>query len=233
MATTLEEILNEAKNQPGANARGVNVFSDILVRGIRQGQVPARTAAAREWYRNQAKNITKSGVKAGVSGESIIRSGTSERGRAKSIGRSSSPQFYGEMYTFAYDPKHKETLPYYDRFPLIFPINKAKDGFLGINFHYLPPTMRAQLMDALYSITNNKKYDESTRLRISYDLLNKASKFRFFKPAIKHYLANQVRSKLIYINPSEWDVALFLPTARFVGASKQKVYADSRKIIRG
>lgn len=233
MATTLEEILNEAENQPTGNGRGTQIFSDILLKGIRSGQVPARTAAAREWYRNQAQGITKSGTRSGVSGETLIRSANSDRSRVKSTSRSNSPQFFGEMYTFAYDPKHKETLPYYDRFPLIFPINKAKDGFLGINFHYLPPTMRAQLMDALYGITNNKNFDESTRLRVSYDILNRASKYRFFKPAIKHYLTSHIRSKFIYINPSEWDIALFLPTARFVGASKQKVYADSRKIIRG
>lgn len=233
MPTTLEEILNEAENQPRGNSRGVTVFSDILAKGIRSGQVPARTAKAREWYRDQAQGITKSGVRSGVSGETFIRSATTEQGRTKSLGRANSPQFYGEMYTFAYDPKHKETLPYYDRFPLIFPINKAKDGFLGINFHYLPPIPRAQLMDALYGITNNNNYDESTRLRISYDVLNRASKYRFFKPAIKHYLTKQIRSKFIFINPAEWDIALFLPTARFVGATKQKVYADSRKTIRG
>lgn len=228
---TLEEILSEAEDSPGG--RGVGVFSDLLAKGIRQGQVPARTDAAREWYRKQAKGIAKSGSKAGVSGDALIQTAGREQGRAKSINRSTSPRFYGEMYTFEYDPKLKGKLPYYDMFPLIFPINKAKGGFLGINFHYLPPTMRAQLMDALYTITNNKSYDESTRLKISYDVLNRASKFRFFKPAIKHYLTTNVRSRLVYINPAEWDIALFLPTARFVGASKQKVYADSRKIIRG
>lgn len=209
------------------------VFSDILAKGIRQGQIPARTADAREWYRQQAKNIAKGGEKTGITGENFLKSAEGDRSRTKSVSRSSSPNFYGEMYTFAYDAKHKDKLPYYDMFPLIFPINKAKGGFLGINFHYLPPQLRAQLMDALYSVTNNKKYDETTRLKVSYDLLNSTSKFKFFKPAIKHYLTSQVKSKLIFISPAEWDVALFLPTAKFVGASKQKVYADSRKIIRG
>jgi len=231
VAVTLEQTLSEAENP--ITGKGVGIFSDMLSRGIRQGQVPARTAAAREWYRDQAKSISKAGGQSGVTGEGLIRSAASERGRTKSVSRASSPAFFGEMYTFSYDPKHKDTLPYYDRFPLIFPINKAKGGFLGINFHYLPPMQRAELMDALYSITNNKKYDESTRLKVSYDILNRASKFRMFKPALKHYLTDNIRSKFVYINPTEWDVALFLPTARFVGASKQKVYADSRKIIRG
>ena len=228
MASTLQEILNEADNKRTGNSKGVRIFSDILAQGIRKGQVPARTSSAREWYRDQAAKVTKSGSKSGVSGETFIKSASKERDRLRS-----EIKFFGEMYTFAYDPKHKETLPYYDRFPLIFPINKAKGGFLGINFHYLPPMMRAELMDALYGTANNKNYDETTRLKISYDILNRASKYKFFKPAVKHYLNNHVRSRFIYINPSEWDIALFLPTARFVGATKQKVYADSRKIIRG
>jgi len=42
-----------------------------------------------------------------------------------------------------------------------------------------------------------------------------------------------VRSKPAYINPTEWDIALFLPTQKFVGATASQVYADSRKIVRG
>ena len=197
------------------------VFDDILLRGIRDGQVPARTAEAREWYRNQAQQVNRSSVR----GEKLIREMGTDRYESRFR--------LGHMYMFAYDPKHKDTLPYYDKFPLIFPINKAKGGFLGINMHYLPPQLRAQLMDSLYTVASNKRYDETTKLRLSYDVLNGASKFRLFKPTVKHYLTRQVRTRLVYINPTEWDVALFLPTQKFVGARQTKVWADSRKIIRG
>jgi len=204
------------------------LFTDILAKGIRAGQVPARTEKAREWYRNQARRANSSkefGESGAITGENILKTSGSKSKVAK--------QVVGNMYLFRYDPKHKDTLPYYDRFPLVFPINKAKGGFLGINMHYLPPQLRAQLMDALYSTTTNNKFDESARLRISYDILNKASKFKFFAPTVKHYLGNHVKSKFVYMNPSEWDIAMFLPLQEFVGASKQKVWADSRKIIRG
>ena len=92
------------------------------------------------------------------------------------------------MYTFFYDPKTKKDLPYYDRFPLIFKIKNVSGGFLGINMHYLPPQLRARLMDALYPLVTNRKYDETTRLRLTYDVLNSAAKYRFFKPTIKKYL---------------------------------------------
>lgn len=200
------------------------IFDEILAKGVRSGRIPARTAKAREWYRDQARNVAKSGSKTGVSGEKVLRDSKSSM---ENVAR------MGNMYLFEYDAKHKDTLPYWDRYPLIFPINKAKGGFMGINVHYLPPMLRAKLMDALYDTLTNKKYDETTKLRLSYDLLNSASKFKEFKPCIKHYLNSQVRSRFVYISPSEWDIALFLPMAKFVGASKQKVYADSRKIIRG
>lgn len=137
----------------------------------------------------------------------------------------------GEMYLFAYDPKTKEDLPYYDRFPLVFPFRRVTGGFYGINMHYLPPLLRAKLMDALYDTVNNDAMDETTRLRINYRILQSAAKFRFFEPCVKHYLNNHVKSRFLKVDPTQWDVALFLPLERFAKANKLRVYADSKKKI--
>jgi hypothetical protein len=196
------------------------IFDDILLKGIRSGQVPARTSQARDWYRDQAKLIKRSDIKE----SQLIRQMGSDRYENKFR--------LGHMYMFLYDPKHKDTLPYYDRFPLIFPINKAKGGFLGINFHYLPLQLRAKLMDSLYSVATNDRFDETTKIKTSYGILNNASKYKEFRPTVKHYLASHIRTKLVYIHPSEWDVALFLPTERFENSTKTKVWEESRKIIR-
>ena len=48
---------------------------------------------------------------------------------------------------FFYDPKFKKTLPYYDTFPLVLPLETYNDGFLGINMHYLPIPLRVNLLD--------------------------------------------------------------------------------------
>ena len=200
------------------------IFSDILAKGVRRGEIPARTQTAREWYRNQAKR----------SGSGINATGVIEASRPKnSTATLTREGQIGQMMLFEYDPKHKDTLPYYDRFPLIFPINIAKGGFLGMNMHYLPPRLRAQLMDALYDAANNQRFDEKTRLDISYRILSQSSKYRLFKPTVKRYLTKHVRSRFVRINASEWDIALFLPLQSFQKGSVQKVYADSRKIIRG
>jgi len=193
-----------------------NVFDTILTKGIRAGQIPARTDAAREWYRNTSKEYKR----------------IDERQLMKSdVERLTSRMQVGNCYMYYYDPKHKGTLPYYDRFPLVFPYKKVAGGFMGINMHYLPLPLRAKLMDSLYDVANNEQFDESTRLKLNYRILDGASKFRWFKPCVKHYLTEQLRSRFLYVYPSEWDVALFLPTERFQGATKQQVWADSKKLI--
>ena len=137
----------------------------------------------------------------------------------------------GRMYLFMYDPKMKQELPYYDRFPLIFPFRRVKGGFYGINMHYLPHMMRAKLMDALYTLANNQSQDDTTKLRLSYQILARASRFRFYQPCVKHYLNNHVRTRFLWIPADQWETALFLPLERFVGATKQQVWKDSRRMV--
>ena len=197
---------------------GIQFFDNILSTGVRSGKIPAREASARKWYRDTAKTYRN------ISERSLMSKGGD---------RLTSTPLVGQMYMFYYDAKHKATLPYFDRFPLIFPYKKVKGGFMGLNMHYLPLQYRAKLMDALYETANNSSYDETTKLRINYNILSGASKFNYFKPCIKHYLTGQVKSRFLYVYPSEWDIALFLPLERFEGANKSTVYADSRKIIRG
>lgn len=187
------------------------VFDEIITKGVRSGQVPARTQQAREWYRATA------------SGYKRISEGRFNR----DPNRQTSTIMPGSMYMFHYDPKYKETLPFYDRFPLIFPFKVSGGHFWGINLHYIPPQARAILMDNLYDLANNKRYDESTRLRLSYDVLNSASKFRHFKPCVKQYLFSHLESRFIYIYPSEWDIAIFLPTERFQKSTKSGVWKNS------
>jgi len=138
----------------------------------------------------------------------------------------------GRMYLFYYDPKMKEELPYYDRFPLIFPFQKVDDGFYGINMHYLPHVLRARLMDSLYSLANNTNNDDSTKLKLSYQILNSSSRFKYFKPCVKHYLNNHVRSRFLWVPAEEWKTALFLPLERFAKANKNKVWQDSRRLVK-
>lgn len=194
-----------------------SVFDNILTKGVRAGQIPARTADARQWYRNAAK-----GYKGRLDERPLVEN-NKDRHRTMPMA--------GSMYFFMYDPKHKDILPFYDRFPLVFPFRVASDRMWGINLHYLPLPLRAKLMDGLYSTVNNSRYDESTKLKISYKILESTSKFRMFKPCIKEYLFSHMKSKYMYVYPSEWDMALFLPVERFAKGTKQEVWRDSKTKI--
>jgi hypothetical protein len=135
----------------------------------------------------------------------------------------------GNMYMFMYDAKNKETLPYWDKFPLVFPFKAVKGGFYGLNLHYLPYRLRAILMDRLLQFKNNSKFDETTKLKYSWDLISSASKFNLAKPCVKHYLMPHVRSPFVKINSEDWTTALMLPVERFVGATSSSVWSDSKK----
>lgn len=143
--------------------------------------------------------------------------------------RLKSAPMIGRMYFYYYDPKTKDKLQYYDRFPLVLPIEQYPDGFLGLNLHYIHPKQRIILLDKLSDFANNKKFDKTTRLRLTYDALSSASRAFEATPCIKRYLFSHVESRFLEITADEWDIAALLPMETFVGATTSKVYADSRK----
>jgi hypothetical protein len=136
--------------------------------------------------------------------------------------------FIGNMYFFYYDPKTKDKLPYYDRFPLVIPIERYSDGFLGLNLHYIHPKQRMLLLDELSQYATNSKYDATTRLRLSYDLLARASKGSSFSPCVKRYLFSHIQSRFLEVQADEWDIAALLPVEQFKKATKNKVWSESK-----
>ena len=143
--------------------------------------------------------------------------------------RMTSSNFIGHMYFFFYDPKTKDSLPYYDKFPLVIPIQRYKDGFLGLNLHYIHPKQRIILLDKLSQFASNKNFDMQTRLKLSYQTLTAFSKAYEATPCIKRYLANHVESRFVEIFADEWDIAALLPVEQFEKATTSKVWSDSRK----
>lgn len=137
----------------------------------------------------------------------------------------------GGLYMFFYDPKHKDTLPYYDRFPMVFPWKKTEDGFIGLNLHYLPYGYRVKLMDKLLQFKQNTKMDENTRLKFSWGLIDGVAKFAPAKPCVKQYLTSHVKSPFLQINAVDWPTAMMMPVERFVGSSKERVWQESIKRI--
>ena len=190
-----------------------NLFQNLTIQAFRAGITP-RTKESREWFRKRAHSMSGATNRKALMNEKALKK-TNET-------------LVGNMYMFFYDPKTKDKLPYYDTFPLIFVVGPAKGGFYGLNLHYLPPILRAQFLDALLTITNNNSYNDSTKLKLSYELLQKSTKFKYFKPCFKHYLTDHVKGNFAMVPAPEWEIAVFMPTAQFKKASRSKVYKDSR-----
>ena len=163
------------------------------------------------WYREKIKEFGQPGAM------DLIRDGK----------RNSKP-FYGKLNMFFYDPKHKKTLPYYDTFPLVLPLERYPDGFLGINMHYLPIPLRIKLLDRLVDYSNNTKFDETTRLVVDY---NKLKKVRLIRPTIHRYLSGYTKSQFRRIDADEFTIATLLPVQRFKKASESAVWKESRGMI--
>ena len=145
-----------------------------------------------DWYKKKVQSMTTPSARTLISqGKATIR-----------------PK-YGIMNLFGYDPKHKATLPYYDTFPLIFPLEPAKGGFIGLNFHYLPYGARVAFLRSLANTTTDKRFDKKTRYNIKW------RNNQYMRKTAKHYLFNQVRSSFLNIPADEMAIAIFLPVARF------------------
>lgn len=191
-----------------------NIFQKVEYEAFRAGITP-RTKQSREWFRKKVQNMR------GINRRALMREEPIEMRPRSAV---------GSMYMFFYDAKHRDTLPYWDAFPLIVAVGPANKGFYGLNLHYLPIALRAKMLDSLMDITNNKKYDETTKFEVSYEALQRIAKLKYYKPCFKHYLTSQVEGKLAYIPPPEWEIATFLPTAQWQG-NKGQVYKDSRSMI--
>lgn len=138
----------------------------------------------------------------------------------------------GGLYFFGYDPKGKQDLPYYDKFPLVMPLKRTEDGFIGLNLHYLPLRYRILFMKKLLNFAVYNEQDEIKRIRITYPMLDASSKLKEFRPCLKRYLYNHVKTRILAVEPEEWDVALYLPVHQFKKEKPQDVWQESVQQIR-
>ena len=138
------------------------------------------------------------------------------------------------MYTYFYDPKYSEVLAYYDIFPVTLILQLEQNGFMGLNFHYIPPRYRILLLSELYKFAINED-DESddmqTRIRISYDILKAAQKFN--QAMFKEILINTGYGSGIRGYADPWDTIVMLSLPRFQKPTVRSVYEDSRRMVNG
>jgi len=111
----------------------------------------------------------------------------------------------GTMLTYRYLPKHKDKLPVWDMYPLIIFLERTRNGWYGLNLHYLPPAVRKDLIEGL----NTRKF---TLPRIAQAL----AKNPVTAPCLKRYITKNLASKAALIPRTEWSKAIDLPYQKFV-----------------
>ncbi len=133
----------------------------------------------------------------------------------------------GKMYTFGYDAKHKETLPYWDRFPLIIVLDIAPQGFLGLNFHYLSPKEREIFLNKIMKFANQKGQPEKMNSKAKFNVTwNAIKRIPGAEKMIHRYLYSQVKTTLLESPPKEWGNVIHLPYQKFVGESASTVWSN-------
>jgi len=190
-------------------------FDKLQADAFRSGVTP-RTLESLKWFKKRLQKITRMNRNPILKDENLIKVNKPLTGR---------------MFMYFYDPKTKETLPYYDKFPLIIMVDRAPGGFYGLNLHYLDLKRRALFFDKLRDYLTNEKYNRTTKFRLSYSLLSGASKLKSFKPCFKRYLTSHIKSRVSEVPATEWEAALFMPTDQFVKNKRQSVWTKSRKLI--
>jgi len=193
-----------------------SLFDTLQAQAQRAG-VTARTKDSKKWFEKKVGELSK------VSRTKVLKDSALDK---------TTRTLPGSMYMYFYDPKHKKTLPYYDRFPLTIFVEPAKDGFYGLNLHYLRPDIRAEFLDELMRLAPKRIIDSTRLIKLRYNLLQGVQKYKEFKPCFKHYLTKHVKSQFSRVQMADWEIAIFLPTEQFIKKPKGSIWSESIKIAR-
>lgn len=182
-------------------------------------EITPRSKIAQEWFLDKVRSIGDG---------SVDRNAMLKREPLKQA----SETIAGKMYMFWYLPKHKDTLPYFDKFPLVIPLDIEGQTLTALNLHYLPIDLRQGLFYSLLNRVSNQKYDDSTYLKVTYNFLKSNASLKAYRPCVKKYLAEGIMGRIVNVPASEWEVAVHLPTAVWRKRDEQYVHNRSREQIR-
>ncbi|QJT71302.1 DNA end protector protein [Vibrio phage vB_VcorM_GR28A] len=220
MAKIDEDLLTpDEKNWPMVIKRYVSMFRKN--RGV---QAKINTASARDWFRQRVSKDLNHNT------EAVHKQFTQWKTRGKT-----DQGLIGRLFLFAYDAKHKDQLPVWDAWPLVFffnatvgdGVNWGEEGVVylhGVNMHYLPPALRLKLFADLIRFKNDSALRDKTRLKLSWQVIKAMESNQLAKHAVKTYRADHIRSQLAEIPPKAWVVVIFMQLARWVKGSKQDAW---------
>tara|TARA_B100000287_G_scaffold432793_1_gene492944 strand:- start:2007 stop:2681 length:675 start_codon:yes stop_codon:yes gene_type:complete len=207
-------------------------FKDAL----RTGKAKNLSVKAKDWFRSKfqqgrkmARQTYRGARASAIGGMSGMKpNDLFKKGGYTKVQFTDKKTVYGKMFFYEYDAKYKATLPYWDRYPVTIFFDYKPPHLMGLNLHYLPPYHRAALMDAIFKYKSSPELDSNTFLRLNWNQLRRIPEV---KPAVKKYLVSNV-GYAVQIPADEWDVAVYLPVARWQKGSEAQVYKDSKDMLK-
>ena len=142
------------------------------------------------WYRDKVKSLASTYKTAPEKVLEIERRDRLDTKQDENILRTTVRD--GHLYLFEYEAKTK-SLPYYDKFPLVYVIKDFGNEFYGANLHYLRPKERVKVIQKLE--------------RGFIDLP---------KIIIHKYIKTHCKSPFLDLAIDEWETSIFLPVEDFV-----------------
>jgi hypothetical protein len=146
-------------------------------------------------------------------------------------------KLYNEYKTLKNGDKVRK-LRYYDAMPLIFVFEVDKEGFTGINFHWVNPKGRALLLRSILTAYPQKFMDDEIIRPMSWRILKRIIgpyRKKYYKIAIKRYLWSQMRKvkgiKIVRIPNQDMINAINYTSAMMVGITLRQMHQMWRKII--
>ncbi len=195
----------------------MSLFDTVSAAAFRAG-IRSRSPESEEWFADKIKGLSMPSRTTLLKDDALTKK---------------SKVLPGDMIMYFYDPKTKDDLPYYDRFPLTIVVGPAPGGFYGLNLHYVNPVARARLVNELFKLAPKNLKPDSRLMKMRYDLLQGAKKYKEYEPCFKRYLMPHVKSQMSRVPMSDWEIAIYLPVQQFKKKNARSVWADSRKVYQG
>lgn len=217
-------ILDNEKDSPEIIRRYIRKYRELFGPNAKRN-----IARSNKWFmRRVSKDIKLSRDKAFQQFKSDFRKRThSDKG------------LVGRLFAFHYDAKHKDTLPVWDSFPLVFFFGTfvgdgvyGENGILylqGLNMHYLPHALRLKLFTALIKYNNDTALREKSKLKISWDIIKAFSQSELAKHSVKTYRADHLKSQLIEISPRFWEIVMFMNLQQWKKGSNSVAWKGTKK----
>jgi len=164
----------------------------------------------------------------------------------------------GKIYTFQYDPLHKDILDYYDKRPIILVCGQwvaestGNTIVTGINLNFLPEIAKVNTLEYYYQSVKNdldKAYTLTTEknqisfvkralivlqdLVQTFNIFNKSGQIGY-QFAMRNYIVSDRIKQPVVVEYDDWEWIPFLSTKDIVGKSLgeiQREYMQQKNVL--